>query len=204
MRSRAKAAGLLILCAGLIGGVAVAQQAPASPPAAPSSPAPATATPTPATPPAAATPAPAAPAATEPAPIDLPPPVKKAAPPPPKPKDEPPPKPKEPKPRVRKSVAILQGLDKITAETLRFEAPLNRPIRYKNLIVTVKACETNAPDEPVDDAMAYLNVISQPKVQGGRVAPSREVYRGWMFANSPGVSPRQHPVYDVWLIACRS
>jgi hypothetical protein len=30
------------------------------------------------------------------------------------------------------------------------------------------------------------------------------VFRGWMFANAPGVNMLQHPVYDIRLLACRA
>jgi hypothetical protein len=35
-------------------------------------------------------------------------------------------------------------------------------------------------------------------------APARQLYRGWMFANAPGLHPFEHPVYDAWLIACKA
>jgi len=48
-------------------------------------------------------------------------------------------------------------------------------------------------------------IDSQPKPQPGR-APTqpKSVYRGWMFASSPSLNPLKHPVYDVWLIACKT
>ena len=48
--------------------------------------------------------------------------------------------------RARYDVAVLEALDKVTAESLRFEAAVGRPVRYKSLIFTVKACERSAPD----------------------------------------------------------
>ena len=116
--------------------------------------------------------------------------------------------PEEPKPpmkRARYDVAILQALDKVTAETIRFEAPVGQPIRYKSLVFTVRACELSAPDEPTPDAVAYLTIDSQPKpVQGRPTPPARQVFRGWMYAASPGLNPVEHPVYDAWLITCRA
>jgi len=107
--------------------------------------------------------------------------------------------------RPRFGVAIIQALDKVTAETERFEVPLNTPIRYKTLIFTVQACETTAPDENSVDAVAHVEVISQPKApEGGSAPPAREVFKGWMFANAPGVALLQHPIYDAWLIACKT
>ncbi|WP_425483851.1 DUF2155 domain-containing protein [Caulobacter soli] len=114
-------------------------------------------------------------------------------------------KPAEPIKRARSSVAIIQALDKVTTETLRFEAPVGQPIRYKTLVFTVRACETTAPDEDAPDSIAYVTVDTQPKALPGRVAPpGRQIYKGWMYANSPGLNPLQHPVYDAWLIACKT
>jgi len=114
-------------------------------------------------------------------------------------------KPAEPLKRPRYAVAIIQALDKVTAETVRFEAPVGRPIRYKTLIFTVHACETTAPDEDQSDAAAHMEIDSQPNGPDGRPMPSaRQVFKGWMFANSPGLNLFQHPVYDAWLIACKT
>jgi hypothetical protein len=120
-------------------------------------------------------------------------------------------KPTGPKPppapltRPRFGVAIIQALDKVTAETERFEVPINTPIRYKSLIFTVQACETTASDESAMDAIAHVEVISQPRApEGGSAPPARQVFKGWMFANAPGVNLLQHPIYDAWLIACKT
>jgi hypothetical protein len=113
-------------------------------------------------------------------------------------------KPVEPTKRPRYSIAILQALDKVTTETMRFEVPVGQPVRYKTLIFTVRACETAASDEIAPETAAYVVVDTQPKAQGGRAAPpGRQVYTGWMYASSPGLNPLQHPVYDAWLIACK-
>lgn len=120
------------------------------------------------------------------------------------PKPAPPAKPPEPTKRGRYSVAILQALDKVTTETMRFEVPVGQPIRYKTLIFTVRACETAASDEIAPETAAYVVVDTQPKAQAGRAAPpGRQIYKGWMYASSPGLNPLQHPVYDAWLIACK-
>jgi hypothetical protein len=109
----------------------------------------------------------------------------------------------EPGKRQRHASAVIQALDKITAETMRFEARVGRPVRYKGLVFTVRSCETTAPDEPVKDAAAYVEVRAEPKAQSEE-RPSRQVFKGWMFASSPGLHPLQHPVYDAWLIACKA
>ncbi len=114
-------------------------------------------------------------------------------------------KPVVPLKRPRYTSAVLQALDKVTAQTLRFEVPINKPVRYKSLIFVVRACETTATDEAFTDAAAHVEIDSQPIPQDGKAPPpARQVYRGWMFANAPGVNLFEHPVYDAWLIACKT
>jgi len=127
---------------------------------------------------------------------------------PPKPVAIEPPKPEippGPPPPVRSPTAILRVLDKVTAETLRFEAPVGRRVRYKTLIFTVKTCETRGPAAALPRPSAYLVIDSEPLAPPGAAArPSREIYRGWMFADSPDLHPFEHPVYDAWLESCTS
>ena len=107
--------------------------------------------------------------------------------------------------RARYDVAVIEALDKVTAESLRFEAAVGRPIRYKSLVFTVKACERSAPEEPIDDSVAYLTIDSQPRPAPGRPALApRQSFKGWMYASSPGRHPLEHAVYDAWLITCRA
>ena len=114
-------------------------------------------------------------------------------------------KPPVPPRRARYDVAVLEAVDKITAETLVFEAPVGKPIRYKGLIFTVRACERSSAEEPIDDSIAYLNIDSQPRAEAGRpTPPARQVFKGWMYASSPGLHPLEHPVYDAWVISCRA
>lgn len=108
-----------------------------------------------------------------------------------------------PPPPPRGVVAILQVLDKVTAETLKFEAPVGRRIRYKSLVFTVRVCETRGVDDPDPRPSAYLVIDAQAPTLPGRVPPpAKEVFRGWMFANGPGLHPFEHPIYDAWLVAC--
>lgn len=107
--------------------------------------------------------------------------------------------------RARYDVAVIQALDKVSAESMRFEAAVGRPVRYKNLVFTVKACERSANDEALEDSIAYLTVESQPRAAPGKpTPPPRQAFRGWMYASSPGLNPLEHPVYDAWLITCRA
>ena len=99
----------------------------------------------------------------------------------------------------------LLAVDKITAERMRFEVEVGgRPVRFqKTLIFTARACEVSAPDEVVEDSIAYLEVDIQPR---GVLQPSepRQIFRGWMFASAPAVNGLQHPIYDAWVVGCRA
>lgn len=109
------------------------------------------------------------------------------------------------KKRPRYGAAIIEALDKVTAESVRFEAPIGQPVRYKGLIYLVKACETTADDEPQSDVIAYMQVRTSPVAATNMAlgSKSKEVFHGWTFASTPSVNPMQHPVYDAWVIGCR-
>lgn len=113
--------------------------------------------------------------------------------------------PEEPPARERRPVAIIQALDKTTAETMRFEVQVGGPpVRFRNsLIFTARACEVNAQDDPQEEAAAYLEIRSQPSGTN-QPTQARQVFRGWMFASAPAVNPLEHPNYDAWVVGCRA
>ena len=107
-----------------------------------------------------------------------------------------------PKP-VRSPAAVLQALDKVTAETMRFAVKVGQPVRYKNLVFVVRACESTGLGGPSPQESAYVVIDFAPLgSEGIAPPPPRQVFKGWMFANSPGLNPFQHPTYDAWLITC--
>ncbi len=104
---------------------------------------------------------------------------------------------------LRSPVAVLQVLDKVTAETLRFEAPVGKRVRYKTLVVEVRACETRGYADPEPRASAYLIVDTRTApIQASETSEDREVFRGWTFAFTPSLHAVEHPIYDLWLVAC--
>lgn len=95
-------------------------------------------------------------------------------------------------------IVLLQGLDKVTARVLTFQAPVGGIVRFGTLEIAAAVCEKRPPEETPDSA-AFLDIVEKRAGQ----APV-EVFRGWMFASSPGLSPMQHPVYDLWVVDCVS
>lgn len=95
-------------------------------------------------------------------------------------------------------IAVLNALDKITGRVSRIEAAVDRPVEFGTLSVTVRACYATPPEE-APEAKAFLEVVDHRPD-----AEPEPVFSGWMFASSPSVSAMEHPVYDVWVIACKA
>ena len=110
-----------------------------------------------------------------------------------------------PPPRQRRRVAVVQAVDKVTAESIRFEVEVGgRPVAFKReLIFTVRACEVSAEEERDQAAFGYLEISLQPRGVSTGAEP-RQLFRGWMFSSSPGLGVLEHPVYDAWLVDCRA
>jgi len=95
-------------------------------------------------------------------------------------------------------VAILQGLDKVTARVSTIEAPVGDVVRFGGLEIVARHCDKRPPEETPESA-AFLDIW---EVREGEAAVS--LFRGWMFASSPALSAMEHPVYDVWVLDCRN
>lgn len=98
------------------------------------------------------------------------------------------------------TVAVLEGLDKITARVSRFDAPVNQPVHFGTLIITVRACVKRPPEEPPETA-AFIE-IEKARPDDGSAA--KLVFSGWMFASSPAISALEDPVYDVTVLDCKT
>ena len=95
-----------------------------------------------------------------------------------------------------KAVAELQGLDKVTARTRRFYAPVGEATRFGTLEIAVGDCLVNTPDAP-PEAVAYLTIVDHKPGQA-----AEKLFAGWMFASTPSLSALDHGVYDVRVLAC--
>jgi hypothetical protein len=94
-------------------------------------------------------------------------------------------------------IAVLQGLDKITARASDFDAPIGKRVAFGDLEILVRACEKNPPiDAP--ETVAFLEIDN--------ILPGADKVRefsGWMFAQSPALSALEDPIYDVILLDCK-
>lgn len=102
-------------------------------------------------------------------------------------------------PAADKPIAVLQGLDKTTARVSTFEAAAGTTVHFGTLSITVRDCRKHPPEEDPESA-AYLDI---DEVHPGQTQPVHW-FSGWMFASSPAVSALEHPVYDVWVLDCKT
>ena len=97
---------------------------------------------------------------------------------------------------AERPVAVLQALDKVVARTSELEAPLDKPVRFGTLRIVVRACHAAPPEGPPENA-AFLEI---DEVHHDERAV--RLYTGWMFSSTPGLAALEHPVYDIWVLAC--
>ena len=112
---------------------------------------------------------------------------------------------------------MLRALDKITGRSTDFEMIVGEPKVYGSLRIDLQACYQTPPEEPPESA-AFLKVTTANTTQVQTMAEPRDLteeellqseseeaevrFSGWMFASSPGLNALEHPVYDIWVIAC--
>ncbi len=95
-------------------------------------------------------------------------------------------------------VAILQGLNKITARVSEFQAPINQAVKFGSLEITTRDCRKSSPEEMPESA-TFLEIDDVKEN-----VEKKRMFSGWMFASSPAISAMEHPVYDVWVVDCVS
>ena len=94
-------------------------------------------------------------------------------------------------------IALLLGLDKITARISAIEAPLGAIVRFGTLDIVARRCHKRPPEEPPETTV-YLE-IKERRIDEA----AADLFAGWMFSSSPAVSAMEHPVYDVWVLDCK-
>ena len=112
---------------------------------------------------------------------------------------------------------MLRALDKITGRSTDFEMRIGEPKVYGSLRVDLQTCFQTPPEE-LPESAAFLKITTATSVQVQSMAAPRDLteeelsapitdeietrFSGWMYASSPGLSALEHPVYDIWVIAC--
>jgi len=95
-------------------------------------------------------------------------------------------------------IAVVRGLDKITARVRDVEAPVGVPVMFNSFEILVQTCDKRPPEE-TPETTAFLQV-TEHRIDG----TLERIFSGWMYASSPSLNPVEHSTYDVWLIDCRT
>ena len=99
--------------------------------------------------------------------------------------------------RISNPVAEFTGVDKITGRIITFDVYIDETVQFGALQVTPRICNGSPEtEEPKTDTFVEVDEITLDR----RI---RRIFTGWMFAESPGLNAVEHPVYDVWLKACK-
>ena len=93
---------------------------------------------------------------------------------------------------------VLQGLDKITARITTLTIPIDVPLRFGTLELTVNRCAFQPPEDTPEN-VAFITILDRGHDLSLTPKP---VFTGWMLASSPAVSAMEHPVYDITLLSC--
>ncbi len=90
---------------------------------------------------------------------------------------------------------LLGAMEKVTGHAFAFAIPVGETGSFGTLQVTVRACRKTPPWQAPESA-SFL------EIRDARSGDAQEVFSGWMFAGTPGVSALEHPVYDIWILDC--
>ena len=94
-------------------------------------------------------------------------------------------------------VASLGILNKRNGIVQNVSLHPGQSVRWKDVIVRLRACETTAPWEEEKLTGAFVQVdVQQPDKRWARV------FSGWLYKESPSLNVVEHPVYDVWPKSC--
>jgi hypothetical protein len=95
-----------------------------------------------------------------------------------------------------KRMIIMRGLDKITGRPSNILAPVGVPVKFATMTITARYCYSPPITEP-PETTAFVQIEDHRPDQD-----ARQVFSGWMLASSPSLNGLQHPLYDVWVMAC--
>lgn len=101
--------------------------------------------------------------------------------------------------RIENQTAIFNALEKVTATIETIEINLNDTKKFGIFEITPRICYTrSATERPQTTSFVEIDEVSTDQTE------IKRIFTGWMFASSPGLHGVEHPVYDIWLIGCKS
>lgn len=134
--------------------------------------------------------------------------------------------------KMRKPVTVtLRALNKVTAKYVDLEINIGETAKYGALELTPRYCDKRPPEE-FPETTAFVEIVDKSAKresdfkapQGGAdgvasvlaetdsekpasdkpILPEGTIFSGWMFKSTPALNGVEHPVYDVWVIDCKT
>ena len=93
--------------------------------------------------------------------------------------------------------AVLIGLDKITAKSVKFTIKLDETKKFGPLEIKILKCGKVDTNNKIDN-VAYMQVKDLTKGEDEKVF----IFNGWTFSSDPHITPFDHAIYDLQLINC--
>ena len=94
-------------------------------------------------------------------------------------------------------IAVLGLLNKRNGIVQNVSLHPGQSVRWKDMIVRLRACETTAPWEEEKLTGAFVQVdVQRPDKAWARV------FSGWLYKESPSLNVVENAVYDVWPKSC--
>jgi hypothetical protein len=94
-------------------------------------------------------------------------------------------------------VGTFSLLHKVTAKVQQIQLLSGQEYAIGDMTLTMHDCLSTPPEEP-PETKAFLQIS---EFKAGRDKP---LFNGWMFASSPGLNAMDHPVFDIWPLACKT
>ena len=95
------------------------------------------------------------------------------------------------------SFTDIKILDKISSKNTLVKLKNGELKKFNNLLIKSLKCKNSEFDDN-PEITAYLQVRDLADKNNNEVF----IFNDWMFSSSPSITPFDHPVYDVWLVAC--
>ena len=95
------------------------------------------------------------------------------------------------------SFTDIKILDKISSKNTLVKLKNGELKQFNNLLIKSLKCKNSEFDDN-PEITAYLQVRDLADKNNNEVF----IFNDWMFSSSPSITPFDHPVYDIWLVAC--
>ncbi len=96
---------------------------------------------------------------------------------------------------------VLDALDKVTGRVNTIRGPVGQTLSFGRLNITARTCLARPPEETPENS-AFLEITETQLKSKTQPESTKQVFSGWMFSSNPAISAMDHPVYDVWVLAC--